>query len=487
MTLVDASRLEIKLGSFRSGSSMAISDPTVAQRVQEYRRVAGNRMIPLDRRDLKKRLSQNDYFVSKKIDGEFNVLVFDAGEAVLVNPGGTVRSGLPVLEEAQTLLSKAGLSRALVAVELFYARPDGRRPRVHDVSRAARQPDSSADLDCLHLAVFDLIDWGGNAPPSGYANVWNLISSAFGTGNRIKPVPTKTLKNGDEIHELFEEWVEKEGNEGLVIRSDVAGQFKTKPTFSIDAAVVGYTEGVDDRAGMLHDLLVALMRPDGTFQVFARVGGGYSDDERRGFLQALEEIAAGSDYAEVNPDHLAYQMVKPEWVIEVKCLDFITQTTRGATIDRMALDWDANANTWKSVRRLPFVSALSPNFVRRREDKGPRQEDIPVRQVSEIVEIPFLDKDARQLVTQKSEVLKREVYTKVQKGQTMVRKFVLWKTNKEIDGTHPAFVVYFTDFSPNRKTPLERDMKVSSSLEQAEALLAALIQENVVKGWSKTG
>jgi hypothetical protein len=37
MTLVDASRLEIKLGSFRSGSSMAISDPTVAQRVQEYR------------------------------------------------------------------------------------------------------------------------------------------------------------------------------------------------------------------------------------------------------------------------------------------------------------------------------------------------------------------------------------------------------------------------------------------------------------------
>ena len=34
----------------------------------------------------------------------------------------------------------------------------------------------------------------------------------------------------------------------------------------------------------------------------------------------------------------------------------------------------------------------------------------------------------------------------------MVRKFVLWKTNKEQSEDYPAFVVHFTDFSPNRKT-----------------------------------
>lgn len=485
--LLDPAKLEIKLGAYRSGTATALSDQGILNRVQEYRRLAGNRMIALDRRDLKKRLGPNEYFVSKKIDGEFNALVFEGAEAFLVNPGGTVRAGLPVLLEAQKILASGGVKRAILAVELFYDRPDGRRPRVHDVSRAARQPDSQEDLERLSLAVFDVIDWEGNPPSPVFAGTWKRIAETFDSGSRIRPVPARTLRNGDEIHALFEEWVEKEGHEGLVIRSDVAGQFKTKPAFSIDAVVVGFTEGVDERRGMLHDLLAALIRPDGTFQVFARVGGGYSDDERRSFLEELSAMAAPSDYAEVNPDHLAYQMVRPDWVIEVKCLDFITQTTRAEPINRMVLDWDPETSSWKGVRRLPFVSAISPSFVRRRDDKKVRPEDVPARQISDLVEIPLIERDARQLVTHKSEVLKREVYTKVQKGQTMVRKFLLWKTNKELDGTHPPYVVYYTDFSPNRKTPLERDMRVTSSLEQAEAFFQQFVSENVLKGWSKAG
>jgi len=71
--------------------------------------------------------------------------------------------------------------------------------------------------------------------------------------------------------------------EGIVARSDVAGIFKVKPTRTLDVAVVGFTEGSDDRAGMVHDLLVAVMRPEATFHILGRVGGGSSDDERRDF------------------------------------------------------------------------------------------------------------------------------------------------------------------------------------------------------------
>jgi hypothetical protein len=80
--------------------------------------------------------------------------------------------------------------------------------------------------------------------------------------------------------------------------------------------------------------------------------------------------------------------------------------------------------------------------------------------------------------------VRRAVYTKVLKGETMVRKFVLWKTNKEFaGGDFPAYVLHFTDFSPSRKVPLAREVRVSSSLDQMFNLWSGLVDENIKKGW----
>jgi hypothetical protein len=102
-----------------------------------------------------------------------------------------------------------------------------------------------------------------------------------------------------------------------------------------------------------------------------------------------------------------------------------------------------------------------------------------------VVEVPLVDRDVRQLTLPRSEVLQREVYTKVLKGQTMVRKLVLWKTNKEAEGKFPAYVVALTDFSPNRKTPLEREIRISNSRDQIGQLWKGLAEEYIVKGWVK--
>jgi hypothetical protein len=61
----------------------------------------------------------------------------------------------------------------------------------------------------------------------------------------------------------------------------------------------------------------------------------------------------------------------------------------------------------------------------------------------------------------------------------------LWKTNKQGQGGNfPAFVAYYTDFSPNRAAPLERDIRVSNSKEQIDQLLAEMKAEYIVKGWA---
>jgi hypothetical protein len=178
-------------------------------------------------------------------------------------------------------------------------------------------------------------------------------------------------------------------------------------------------------------------------------------------------------------------MVQPDWVIEISCLDLIAQTTRGAPINRMVLDFHRNGDHgYRVVRRMPLATVISPQFIRRREDKSVRPQDVRIEQVSSVVEVPQFERDARKLTVPKSEVLRRTVYTKVMKGETMVRKLVLWKTNKETDeGEYPAFVLHYTDFSPSRKTPLSREVRVSSSLDQMTSLWTGMLEENIKKGW----
>ena len=113
---------------------------------------------------------------------------------------------------------------------------------------------------------------------------------------------------------------------------------------------------------MLHDVLVGLVRDDGSMHVLGRVGGGFSDEDRRAMLADLRELACESEYSEVNSDHVAYRMVRPEWVFELACLDLVAVTTRGQPIERMVLSWDRDASTWRVARRLPLASLITFTF-----------------------------------------------------------------------------------------------------------------------------
>lgn len=481
MSLLDSSRLQILFGSYGVGKA-CLTDPFLPLKAQGYRRNLSARMMALDKAAIKEKLPEGDYYISRKIDGECTLLIIDGKECCSVNPGGVVRSGLPFMAEAAELLGKSKHKQMLVAGELYVSRTD-RRPRVHDVSRVARQPESQVDLDSLHFAVFDILEIDSKPAPASYAETFKKIEAVFKKGVRIAPVDTVRGKQMDDVIKCFETWVEKEGAEGIVLRSDTTGQFKIKPRISLDVAVLGFTEGTEDRVGMIHDVLVGLMRQDKTFHVLGRVGGGFTDDQRREWLSDLKDMGAESDYAEVN-DSVAYQMVRPEWVVEISCLDLINQNTRGTSVDRMVLGYDQPKNMYQSVRRLPLASPISPVFQRKREDKRIHPEHLRVHQLADVIEVPMIDHDARQLTPAKSEIIRREVFTKTLKGNLMVRKLLLWKTNKAGEGSNfPAYVAYFTDFSPGRATPLDRDIRISNSQAQIEALYAQLREENIVKGW----
>jgi ATP dependent DNA ligase C terminal region len=287
-----------------------------------------------------------------------------------------------------------------------------------------------------------------------------------------------------DIQAKFQQWVITEGGEGVVARSEKFGWYKIKPRHSIDVAVIGYSHGIEDRADMLHSLLLGLVREDGTYHVIGRTGGGFSDEQRLTMPVELSKLVATSTYAEVNSDRVAYKMLKPGLVAEISCLDIISETSDGSTIDRMVIEWNAATSSWAGVRRLPFASIISPQFERLRTDKLPCFEDTGPSQLTRIVELPDDAVGVTGLHLPKAEVIKRAIATKELKGKVMVRKLLLWKTNKEqLSPDYPAYVLLLTDFSPNRKTPLEREIRVSASLEQIETYWTTWSTENFVKGW----
>ncbi len=68
----------------------------------------------------------------------------------------------------------------------------------------------------------------------------------------------------------------------------------------------------------------------------------------------------------------------------------------------------------------------------------------------------------------------------------MVRKFLMWKTNKEAEGSEfPAYVIHYTDYSPGRKVPMDREVRISNSEEQINELFEELKKANIKKGWTE--
>ena len=189
-----------------------------------------------------------------------------------------------------------------------------------------------------------------------------------------------------------------------------------------------------------------------------------------------------SQYIEAARNKTAFQFIKPTRIIEFSCLDIITEDSKGA-IGKMNLSYDEKSGY--SINSISnSVSFTIANFVRFRDDKNVSIEDIGFKQLEEVIsfdEVETIDTDS----LPEAETIHREVYTKTTKGNLMVRKFLVVKTNKESSNKYPAYVLHFTDFSAGRKDPIKRDVKLTNSKEQAMELLTASIEKNIKSGWEK--
>jgi len=443
----------------------------------DYKKNVAGKFVLVEGAKLKQRIDGQRFAVTRKIDGHMQVVFFVDGQVFMLNANGKEKAneGLKCLDAFAEAVKAADLKQAIIAAELYLPR-EGGRPRCGDV-QAALANDAKHDL--LALAPFDIVELDGEKwQAEHYADTHNKLCTIF-QNEQVKPVQMRNASSNDEVQQIYEEWVEGEGAEGLVVHSEAPIVWKVKPRHTIDAAVIGYTTA--DRG--IRDLMFAVRRPDGLFQMFVLGSTGLTDEQRADIAQRLSMKHVESQYVLSDSRGIAYQMVKPELVFEISVLELVARGNDDKIKMNPLLKYDQEAG-WLMEGTTPGVSALGITIERERTDKHPNETDVRISQLTDIC--PFEEPDANsQQPTAKSQLLERHVYKKVSGAKVMLHKFLLWKTNKEQSGRYPAYIIYHTDYSSARKEMIKRDMLYSNDEQQIRDLLAAEIADNVKKGWEK--
>lgn len=339
--------------------------------------------------------------------------------------------------------------------------------------------DKSADIQ---FAAFDILSKEGEEIEGLTAFERFEEIKKYATGTSFHAVDGRVVDSRATIGEKFEEAIEQ-NEEGIVVKGEGPVTYKIKPKYTFDGVVVGFAEGDGRRAGMLRDLLMAFMMEDGSYQVFAHLSHGFGDEQRKELLQQLQKKVVDSDYVEIAANKVGFQMVKPELVVEFSCLDVINEDSKGLSIEKANLSYSESDGYTFSIHR-PSVSVTIPVFLRFREDKKVNTQDVRFSQVEEVVSFDTKKKEALKELP-KSELVRREVYVKESKNGKMIRKFILYKTNKQEFGSHPAYVFHLTDFSAGRKDPIKRELRLSNDEAQINKIYNEYIEKNIKKGWEQ--
>jgi len=465
--------LKDKNGYFE-GDSSSISAEDYLLVTNYKKRISGN-FSPINLSQIETKLTGSDFCVTRKLDGELMVVFYDGKDIYGVGAGGKVRVELPCLKDAASKLFDKNVSVAIFAAELYVNEQNG-RSRIYDV---ISNLGKNGDRSLLKLAVLDILSLNEESlSPEHYRDTHKQITEIFGEAGSCHAIPMKESTSCQGVNAIALSWIEDEHAEGVIVHSELPRIYKVKPKHTFDVVILGYTEG-DNNSGKIRDILVGLMTGKGTYQVIGKTGNGFTEEQKTSFFDKLSVIHVESQFLETDSRNIAYHMVKPEVVVEIGANDLLTESSKGIKENHL-LGYD---DSYVVAGIIPGVSLIHPVFERLREDKSAEIEQVNIKQVTELVYVDSADSN-KTVDFPKSELLFREVYVKESKGQKMLQKFMVWKTNKnDLDSSYPAYVMNYTNFSPTRKDPLKRDVRISSSQEQIFEIKDAFVAKNVKKGW----
>jgi ATP-dependent DNA ligase len=231
--------------------------------------------------------------VQVKADGEFNYVKYSReGETFMINRFGRKTTNLPCLYELVELLKKWNMVEAELLAEL-YAVKDGKPLTLPNLIHYLKGTDHSLQ-NFIKLGVFDLLSINGVKSDLIYPMKYFTMSQWFEAGSLVHVLPWSEPTKFDSVQNFWNEKVEGEKWEGLVIRLN-GETWKVKPNCDIDVAIIGINKnnkGFDE--GKARSLKMGLMNEDGNF---VEIGdcSGVGDEESQELFELVRNFRIGED------------------------------------------------------------------------------------------------------------------------------------------------------------------------------------------------
>ena len=460
-----------KLGNANYEGVGSFKNKDVLNQLVSYRKVIINSYTLLSGDEIAGRLSM-PLLVSPKLDGEQWFLLFEKEWTLVTSTGRVISGDIEILKDA----AKVGLDQKIIyGGELHVIGVE--RKRIADLA-ALIGKGIKAETSQIGFAIWDVVaspDIAAVGTP--YAQRYELIEKIKVTPN-LFPIQTTASKSANEVLDIYNQKVGKENLEGLVCRSEDGRTFKVKPSKDLDATIIGYTEKkLIDGSFAIRSLLFGLQQEDGTWVPICTTGNVGVEDLRKQLHSQLVGQKVESNYRLTSKSSgVLYQMVKPTLVAELNCVDIQLEDTNGKAIQDPKLSL---SDSWSVVGRTNSAAVHNATLVSLRNDKSAGA-DTGWNQITRLLPIAEGNQEAK---LGKSEVVRRQVWTKEGADKTDVRKLVVWKTNKE-GADYSAYVIHWTDFSATRKSPLDREVRLAPNEKVAEEIAEAMIAENIKKGWT---
>ena len=412
--------------------------------------------------------------VSRKIDGELWLAYIWKEGAILFTKGERfIREG-QIIESLKGCLPD-DVNSLIVAGELYLQKEF--RERVGDVAKSI----SKKDFNNLSYSIFDLVKIEGKVLALNYEKRLEELKSIFKLStNNLNVIETKEIIDKESIKEFYNKCVKQEKSEGIIVRTATEITYKIKPSISIDALVIGFTNKINE-SEKIRSILLGLKRTDDTIQLIGACGN-LSNELREDLFKKLTSIECDSKFRHSSSDGNLYRFVKPKVILEVKCTEIQSEDSNANSIRRMVLEY--KDNIWEPLSLNVCVSLIHPVILRERHDKLPDLSDVRISQLASFIDSNVLEEKIKTITLPKSKLIDRKVWTKEGKKGISIRKIITLQTFKsEIWDGWPEWIVFYSDYSSGRKIPLERKLKTARSLDEANAAAKKLIESNIKKGW----
>jgi hypothetical protein len=478
-----------KAGNYQFAQVNGVSDQTLMGIATEYRTAISRKYQNLPPSIVSQTFSDDTpVHCSVKYDGEQVFVYFDAEKNLCFAfnaPSGRCRTGLPYLEALDQHLRQQQVTKALLVGESYLPHSVDRQTKVSDVISATFAGDSSSQQN-LTLALYDIIMLNGKKffdPSAGFEKNHKQLESLFPGPEKDKfhrvqgsVVPAK------EVGGFFTKTTQADHEEGVVVRSlSHATIYKLKPLITVDAVVIGYTEGEFEKQYGATSLLCALYDPSSKRMVaLGRIGSGFTDEERVRLLEELKSTKVDAPLNMTDSSGRPISFVRPSLILEIEGESLVTETSDGKPVQAQVFSYQDETTSYQFHGLCDFPMLTHMRYLRPRNDKNWQDGGTRPEQIGSSTNIQAAQ--SRQTKPGQPIVLERHVYCKKSPKGESIRKAILVQTN---DPQKYAYLVHWADFSPNRKVPLETSLEVANTRERAEKLLQHKLSTEIKKGWEK--